>query len=129
MFKHAVTCAVVAVSLIALPVASSADPEEHTTEEPKSYDEARKLAETTPGKENLLRIGLALHGYKDIFGKLPPSVLVGPDGKTQYSWRVEILPILKHYADKIIDKAERIAFPLILAENNTTSSSQTVGTT
>jgi hypothetical protein len=74
---------------------------ERAVEEPKTYDEARALAAKTPGFQSLQRIGLAFHGYHDIFGKFPPATLLGPDGKTPYSWRVEILPILKHYVDDI----------------------------
>ncbi len=112
MFKHAAILAVIAVWLLALQLTSTAEQSKGTIEEPKTYAEARKLAEKTPGKQNLLRIGLALHGYKDFFGKFPPSVLVGPDGKTPYSWRVELLPILKHYADKLVDKVQPDSFPV-----------------
>lgn len=70
-------------------------------EEPKTYDQARALVVKTPGYENLRRIGLAFHGYHDIFGRFPPATLLGPDGKTPYSWRVELLPMLRHYVDEI----------------------------
>jgi hypothetical protein len=74
---------------------------ESTVEEPKTYDEVHALAARTPGFKNLQRIGLAFHGYHSIFGRFPPAALLGPDGKTPYSWRVELLPILKHYVDKM----------------------------
>ncbi|MCA9077548.1 MAG: DUF1559 domain-containing protein [Planctomycetaceae bacterium] len=70
-------------------------------ESPRDYDHAVEITKQTPGYRNLQKIGLAFHGYHDIFGKFPPAVLTGPDGKTPYSWRVELLPILKHYVDEI----------------------------
>jgi hypothetical protein len=69
--------------------------------EPASYDEAHAVAAKTAGFKNLQRIGLAFHGYHDIFGQFPAAVLYGPDGKTPHSWRVELLPVLKHYVDGV----------------------------
>jgi Protein of unknown function (DUF1559) len=57
-------------------------------------------ARSTPGFQHLHNVGLALHGYHDFYGHFPPAVLTGPDGKTTYSWRVEILPVLKYYAEE-----------------------------
>ncbi len=68
---------------------------------PATYEEARQISRNTPGYENLKKLGLAFHGYHDIFGRFPPAVLFGPDGKTPYSWRVELLPVLKHYVDRV----------------------------
>jgi len=68
---------------------------------PATYQEARDLARNTPGYKNLQRIGLAFHGYHDIFGRFPPALLYAPDGKIAYSWRVELLPLLKHYVDGV----------------------------
>lgn len=101
MFKCAVSLAVLTVSLLALQLGSTDDPAKLTVEEPTTYDEARTLAEKTAGFNNLQRIGLAFHGYHDVFEQFPPAVLFGPDGKTPYSWRVELLPVLKHYVDDI----------------------------
>lgn len=52
------------------------------------------------GFRNLHNVALALHGYHDIHGHFPPAVLTGPDGETTYSWRVEILPVLKYYVEE-----------------------------
>ena len=52
-------------------------------------------------------MGLAFHGYHDLYGRFPPAVLTAPDGKTKYSWRVELLPVLKHYVDGIDPDALR----------------------
>jgi hypothetical protein len=45
--------------------------------------------------ENLKKIGLALHNYVAAKKRFPPSIIVGKDGKTTHSWRVEILPYLE----------------------------------
>ena len=101
MFKYAVTLAVITVSLLAPQLASTDQPAKGPIEEPTTYDEALTLAAKTAGYTEMQRIGLAFHGYHDIFGQFPPAVLFGPDGKTPYSWRVELLPVLKHYVDDL----------------------------
>ena len=35
-----------------------------------------------------------MHNYYDKFQHFPPAVVMGPDGKTPHSWRVELLPYL-----------------------------------
>jgi beta-lactamase regulating signal transducer with metallopeptidase domain len=55
---------------------------------------AREAARRTQGMNNLKQIMLALHNYHDANGSFPPAVLLGPDGKTEYSWRVALLPYL-----------------------------------
>ena len=35
-----------------------------------------------------------MHNYEAEHGHLPPAVVIGPDGKTPHSWRVELLPFL-----------------------------------
>jgi hypothetical protein len=49
-------------------------------------------------KNNIKQIMLALHNYYDVNGHFPPPVLLGPDGKTPYSWRVAILPYIEQTA-------------------------------
>ncbi|MDP7020355.1 MAG: DUF1559 domain-containing protein [Pirellulaceae bacterium] len=44
--------------------------------------------------QNLVRIGLALRGYHDEHGSLPPAVTTDANGKAMHSWRVLILPYL-----------------------------------
>jgi prepilin-type processing-associated H-X9-DG protein len=44
---------------------------------------------------NMKQIGLALHNYASVHGHFPPPIVLGPDGKTPHSWRVEILPYLE----------------------------------
>jgi beta-lactamase regulating signal transducer with metallopeptidase domain len=43
---------------------------------------------------NLKELALAMYGYHDKHGHFPPAVVMGPDGKTPHSWRVELLPFL-----------------------------------
>jgi beta-lactamase regulating signal transducer with metallopeptidase domain len=45
-------------------------------------------------KDNLKQLGLAMHNYHDRHNHFPPAVVMGPDGKTPHSWRVELLPEL-----------------------------------
>ncbi len=46
-------------------------------------------------KNNLKRLALAMHNYHDVHQHFPPAVVMGPDGKTPHSWRVELLPFLE----------------------------------
>ncbi|MGH7201232.1 MAG: DUF1559 domain-containing protein, partial [Planctomycetaceae bacterium] len=59
-----------------------------------AVESARQAARRTQATNNLRQIGLALHNYHDVHGRFPPAVVMGPDGKTPHSWRVEILPFL-----------------------------------
>jgi hypothetical protein len=47
---------------------------------------------------NLRQIALALHNFHDVYGRFPPAVVVGPDGRPWHSWRVLILPFLEQAA-------------------------------
>ena len=44
---------------------------------------------------NLKQIALALHNYRDVYGRFPPPYLVDKDGKRAHSWRVLILPFIE----------------------------------
>ena len=37
---------------------------------------------------------VAMHNYHALHQHFPPAVVVGPDGKTLHSWRIELLPFL-----------------------------------
>jgi prepilin-type processing-associated H-X9-DG protein len=45
---------------------------------------------------NLKQIGMALHSYHEVYGRLPPAVKLSKDGEPLYSWRVLVLPFLEH---------------------------------
>ena len=59
---------------------------------------ARQAAEQQVAANNLKQIMLALHNYHDTYGKFPPAIVYGPDGKTPHSWRVAILPYIEQDA-------------------------------
>lgn len=56
---------------------------------------ARESARQAQSMNNMKQFGLAMHNYHDTFGSLPPSVVIGPDGKTPHSWRIELLPFIE----------------------------------
>jgi prepilin-type processing-associated H-X9-DG protein len=60
-----------------------------------SASSAREAAYRARSTTNLKRIGLAMHNYHDVHGHFPPAVVMGPDGKTRHSWRVELLPFIE----------------------------------
>jgi hypothetical protein len=43
----------------------------------------------------LKQISLAFRSYHEAFGRLPPAVVCGKDGRPLYSWRVPLLPFLE----------------------------------
>lgn len=52
-------------------------------------------AQRTKSLNNLKQLALAMHNYHDVHKHFPPAVVLGPDGKTPHSWRVELLPFLE----------------------------------
>jgi beta-lactamase regulating signal transducer with metallopeptidase domain len=56
--------------------------------------QARDKADEQAHIEKLGRLAKALNAYHDEHGHYPPAAVVGPDGKTVHSWRVELLPYL-----------------------------------
>ncbi|HUG92824.1 MAG TPA: DUF1559 domain-containing protein [Planctomycetaceae bacterium] len=61
----------------------------------ESVKAARAAARRTQSMNNLKQIALAFHNYHDVYGRFPPAVLYGEDGKTPHSWRVAILPFIE----------------------------------
>jgi hypothetical protein len=55
---------------------------------------SRNAALRNQSLNNLKIIAEAMLRYERKHGHLPPAVITGPDGKTQHSWRVELLPYL-----------------------------------
>ncbi|WP_339728221.1 M56 family metallopeptidase [uncultured Gimesia sp.] len=56
--------------------------------------QAQKASIRTRSRNNVKQIMLALHKFHDKHKHFPSAVLLGPDGKTPYSWRVALLPFL-----------------------------------
>jgi hypothetical protein len=56
---------------------------------------ARQSAQQMQAANNMKQLALAMHNYAEANRRFPPAVLYGPDGKTQYSWRVALLPYLE----------------------------------
>ncbi|QDT36182.1 DUF1559 family PulG-like putative transporter [Stratiformator vulcanicus] len=55
-------------------------------------EQSRGAARHSMCRNNLKRIGLALHYYNQEWGSLPPAATYGPDGQPWHSWRALILP-------------------------------------
>ena len=60
-----------------------------------AIQKARESASRLQSMNNLKQLALAMHVYNDAHGHLPPAVVIGPDGKTPHSWRVEVLPYIE----------------------------------
>jgi hypothetical protein len=56
------------------------------------------LENEAKSKKNLTTLAAALHEFHRKHGHFPPAVVLGPDGKTPHSWRVELLPYLDQQA-------------------------------
>ncbi|WP_417382020.1 DUF1559 domain-containing protein [Gimesia sp.] len=82
-------------------LALTEEPAHQTFQEPETYEAAKELSQKTAGYKNLQKIGLAMHGYHDLFDRFPSAVVYASDGNTPHSWRVELLPVLKHYVEGI----------------------------
>jgi hypothetical protein len=64
----------------------------------KSVLGARSAAYENVSRNNLKQIELALLTYAEANKRFPSAVMLGPDGKTTYSWRVAILPYIEEAA-------------------------------
>ncbi len=93
---------VVALTLVTTLVVAGLRPTTSTTAvaQAKDVDTSTELSNDeitalkTQSRNNLKQLGLALHNYHATHGHFPPAVLLGPDGKTQYSWRIAVLPFV-----------------------------------
>lgn len=56
---------------------------------------SRAAARQAQSQNNLRQIMLAMHVYNEVHKHFPAAVVIGPDGKTPHSWRVEILPYME----------------------------------
>jgi prepilin-type processing-associated H-X9-DG protein len=82
-----------------IPLGNTADAVKLTIETlTPALKAARDAAKRTVSQNNLKQIAIAMHQYADQKKHFPAPVLMGPDGKTPYSWRVALLPYLGHDA-------------------------------
>jgi hypothetical protein len=63
-----------------------------------SMKAAREAARGAQSSNNMKQLAIVLHSYADAHGHFPPAVVLGRDGKTPHSWRVEVLPYLDQAA-------------------------------
>lgn len=56
---------------------------------------ARQAARRMSASNNLKQIGLAMHNYHSVYGKLPAASSSDQDGNPLLSWRVAILPFIE----------------------------------
>jgi hypothetical protein len=54
--------------------------------------EARDTARRTELRNNLHNLGVAMHGYHDVFACLPPGGVIGGDGTPYHGWYCQIAP-------------------------------------
>jgi beta-lactamase regulating signal transducer with metallopeptidase domain len=58
----------------------------------------RPLGKAARTRGNLKALALVMHAYHDIRRHFPSAVVIGADGKTPHSWRIELLPYLNQQA-------------------------------
>lgn len=54
----------------------------------------RAAEQREASRENLRRVGTAIHQYHEKYGSFPPAYVLGADGEPWHSWRVLVLPYL-----------------------------------
>ncbi len=59
---------------------------------------ARTAARRSQSMNNMKQLMLAMHNYADANKHFPAAVIIGPDGKTPHSWRIEMLPYVDQAA-------------------------------
>ncbi|HUY89166.1 MAG TPA: M56 family metallopeptidase [Pirellulales bacterium] len=59
---------------------------------------SRTAAKRSQSINNLKYLMIAMHNYHDVYKHFPAAVVIGPDGKTPHSWRIELLPFVEQRA-------------------------------
>lgn len=59
-----------------------------------NHAQADEMADKDASVKKMKQIGLALLVYENSHKHFPAAVVMGPDGKTPHSWRLELLPFL-----------------------------------
>jgi hypothetical protein len=73
------------------PTATQSKPDEKAPDGKEDVAALRRQS-----KENLTKLGTAMHEYHAVHDRFPPPALSDKDGKPLLSWRVLILPYLGH---------------------------------
>ncbi len=60
-----------------------------------AIQKSREAASRMQSMNNMKQLALAMYNYNDAHAHFPPAVVMGPDGKTPHSWRIELLPYLE----------------------------------
>ncbi len=60
-----------------------------------AIQKTRESARRMQSMNNLKQLALAMFMYNDAHGHFPPAVIMGADGKTPHSWRIELLPYIE----------------------------------
>jgi hypothetical protein len=61
----------------------------------KASDPQEDYQKERQSQNRLKQLVLAMHNYHERHQHFPPAVVIGPDGKTPHSWRIELLPFLE----------------------------------
>jgi hypothetical protein len=84
------------IALVILSALSHAAEPPTSPSKPEHGNDARGVRDLKEVSDsNLQMLMIALHDYNNVHDHFPPAVVLGPDGKTPHSWRVEILPFIE----------------------------------
>lgn len=59
-----------------------------------AIQQAREAARRTQSRDNLHNLGLAMHNYHDVYGRLPPGGVVDEAGKGHHGWHTQLIPYI-----------------------------------
>lgn len=81
---------------------------------------SREAARRTQCVNQLKQIGLALHGYHELWRCLPAAWQFERTGNSQFGWAVPLLPLLEHQAvSRQVDRGRRLDDPANLVARGT----------
>jgi prepilin-type processing-associated H-X9-DG protein len=77
---------------------------------------ARESARRSQCANNLKQLGLAVHGYCDVHGALPPAAATGPEWSNNFSMKARVLPYMEQ---AVLFDSMNVSFFQEAAENAT----------